>query len=154
MAQHPEPAFPVRFQEQSSSLGGNGSVQWPTLRLSFLWLLGRSWCLLIPEELPEVAMLVWPLGVVCRSCYGACAYTLVPWLPLELCCSYAACLQSPLLPGVDVWSLHPPECQPCYMFVLRQLLDSWRPLSPCLCTSDGICCHMLSCPRIPALLSL
>lgn len=40
VAQHPEQAFPVSFQDHSSSSGENGSVQWPTLFPVGFWPLG------------------------------------------------------------------------------------------------------------------
>lgn len=67
----------------------------------------------------------------------------------ELFWSSAACLGKFSAAGVTVWSLRPPERQPCCVFGLRQLLDSRWPLS-CLTTSDGLCCRVLSCSGTPA----
>lgn len=87
VVQHPEQAFPVSFQEHSSSLGGNGSIQWPH-SVSCGTSAGQG--AFLSQMSSVAAVLVWPPWGLAATVPGPLYPFLGCWP--ELCRSYAACL--------------------------------------------------------------
>lgn len=88
VAQHPEQAFPVSFQDHSSSSGENGSVQWPTVSCGLLapGLAMRSGLLIVDELWGSWA------GLTSRAAVVPGPLDSLLGCQPKLCWSHAACL--------------------------------------------------------------